>query len=225
MGRVAIVGGTGPEGLGLGLRFALCGEEVRIGSRQASRAAAAVEEARKQLQAVQCEAKISGAENSLAVEGAEVVVLAIPYAGVADLLPQLAPRLAGKLVIEVINPLVRKDGSFRSADVPAGSAGEEIRDLLPEAMVVSAFKNESAEELRSLREPLYGDVVVCGDDAAARARVVDLVGRMRNLRAVDAGAMINARSVEALTALLLNLNKRHRAITSIQILGLGKSHP
>jgi NADPH-dependent F420 reductase len=219
MGRIAIVGGTGPEGLGLGLRFALCGEEVRIGSRQAGRAVAAVDEAQAKLKAVRCEARVSAHENAAAVDGADIVVLAFPYAGVTDLLPQLAPKLAGKLVLDVVNPLVRRNGVFRLADV-GGSAAEEIQRVLPGVSVVSAFKNQSAEELMRVEEPLEGDVLVCSDDARARARVLDLVRRIPNLRAIDAGGLINARSLEALTALLLNLNQRHRAITSIRILGL-----
>lgn len=222
MGRIAIVGGTGPEGLGLGLRFALCGEQVRIGSRQATRAVAALEEARARLRAIDRDAEISAHENAAAVDGAEIVVLAFPYAGVADLLPQLTPRLAGKLVVDVVNPLVRRGGLFTLAQVPAGSAAEEIRNMLPGVSVVSAFKNQSAEELMRIEEPLEGDVLVCSDDASARGHVLDLVRRIPALRAVDAGALVNARSLEAITALLLNLNRRHRAITSIRILGLEK---
>jgi NADPH-dependent F420 reductase len=220
MGRIAIIGGTGPEGLGLGLRFSLSGEDVRVGSREAARARAAAERGNRRLQAVGCDRRLAGDENVRVVDGADIVVLAVPYAGVADLLPHLSPRLDGKLVLDVVNPLERVDGVFRMAPVAAGSAAEEIQARLPRAKVVSAFKSESAEHLNALDEPLAGDALVCSDHADARARVLEVVGRMARVRPVDAGALVNARSLEAITPLLLNLNRHHRAVTSIQILGL-----
>src|SRR5215467_13820780 len=131
MGRIAIIGGTGPEGLGLALRLALCGEEIRIGSRQADRAMAAAVKAQERLRAVGREVKIIGGENGAVVD-ADVVVLAFPHAGVAELLPQLASKLDGKLVIDVVNPLVRRDGLFRLAE-GTPSAAEEIQKLIPGA--------------------------------------------------------------------------------------------
>jgi NADPH-dependent F420 reductase len=220
MGRIAIVGGTGPEGLGLGLRFALCGEEVVIGSRQGQRAADAARRATEQLRAVSCFTPVHGAENEAAIRDADPVVIATPFAGVAELLPGLAPALAGRVVLDVVNPLIRVNKQFTVERVPAGSAGEAIQELLPHSHVVSAFKNESAEELSAIAQPMKGDVVVCSDHAEARARVMALVERIPRYRAVDAGPLVNARSLEAITALLLNINRRHHALTSIQILGL-----
>jgi 8-hydroxy-5-deazaflavin:NADPH oxidoreductase len=220
MGRIAILGGTGPEGLGLGLRFALCGEEVVIGSRQASRAVEAAEGARARLQTVGCTTPISGAENPAAVRGVDAVVIATPFAGASDFLVPLAPALEGMLVLDVVNPLIRAQQQFTFERLPEGSAAETIQRLLPRSIVVSAFKNESAEKLNAIEHPMDGDVVVCGNDPDGRARVMALVERVPRLRAVDGGPLINARSLEAITALLLNINRRHRAVTSIQIVGL-----
>jgi NADPH-dependent F420 reductase len=220
MGRIAILGGTGAEGLGLGLRFALCGEEVVIGSRQAQRAAEAAEQARTRLQEVGCLTPVSGAENQAAVRGVDLVVVATPYAGVSEFLAPLAPALDGMLVLDVVNPLIRERQQFTFERLSEGSAGETIQKLLPGSRVVSAFKNESAEKLDAITHPMDGDVLVCSDDADARTRVMALVERIPRLRAVDAGPLINARGLEAITALLLNINRRHRAITSIQIVGL-----
>jgi hypothetical protein len=221
MGRIAILGGTGPEGRGLGLRFALCGEEVVIGSRQTTRAVESAQRASERLRAMGCSTPVSGAENQAAVRGADLVVIATPFAGVGALLPPLAASLAGMVVLDVVNPLIRVNNQFTVEQVPAGSAAEAIQRLLPHSQVVSGFKNESAEELNDIAHPVEGDVVVCGDHAAARARVMALVERVPRYRAVDAGPLINARALEAVTALLLNLNRRHHAVTSIQILGLG----
>jgi NADPH-dependent F420 reductase len=124
-------------------------------------------------------------------------------------------------VIDVIVPLALRAGFFALAPIPgAASVGELIQQTVPEARVVSAFKNLSAEKLRDLAAPLAGDVVLCGNDDGARAEVARLVGLLPGLHAVDAGGIANARYLEAITALLLNLNRRHRALTSIAILGL-----
>lgn len=220
MGRIAVLGGTGPEGIGLGLRFALAGEEVVVGSRQAARAEETARDMRTRLEAVGCRTAVTGADNAAAIDGADLVVLAFPYSGVADLLPALAPKLAGRIVLDVVNPLVRVNKVFALAPVAQGSAAEAIQAALPESFVVSAFKNESAEELVEIDHAVEGDVIVCGDHAAAKQAVLDLIRRIPNYRPVDAGALLNARFTEGITAMLLNINRRYKAITSIRILGL-----
>lgn len=225
MGRIAIIGGTGPEGLGLGLRFAMCGEEVVFGSRQAQRAVDAAQRATAQLHEAGVTAVVRGAENQAAAQDANMVVIATPFAGVNDLLPALAPVLAGRDVVEVVNPLIRVNKQLAVERVPDGSAAEAIQKLLPQSRVVSAFKNESAELLNAIPKPVEGDVVVCSDHAEARARVLALVERIPNYRGVDGGSLLNARSLESITALLLNINRRYHAVTSIRILGLPSRDP
>jgi len=224
MGRIAILGGTGPEGIGLGLRFALAGEEVVVGSRAADRAAAAATDMRAKLAGVGCKTPVSGADNAAAIDGADIVVVAFPYSGVADLLPGLVSKLAGKIVLDVINPLTREKKVFALSPVAEGSVAEAIQQLLPESFVVAGFKNESAEELVEIGHPAEGDVVVCGDHAEAKATVIALVNRVSNYRAVDAGALLNARFTEGITAMLLNINRRYKAVTSIRVLGLDGEH-
>jgi 8-hydroxy-5-deazaflavin:NADPH oxidoreductase len=225
MGRIAIIGGTGPEGLGLGMRFAMCGEEVVLGSRQAQRAVDAAQRATARLSEAGVTAIVRGAENRAAARGAAMVVIATPFAGVSELLPVLAPVLAGLDVVDVVNPLIRVGKEFRAERVPDGSAAEAMQTLLPRSRIVSAFKNESAELLNAISQPLEGDVVVCSDHADARARVLALVERIPNYRGVDGGPLQNARSLESITALLLNINRRYRAVTSIRILGLPSRDP
>ncbi|MGD9764765.1 MAG: NADPH-dependent F420 reductase [Candidatus Binatia bacterium] len=220
MGRLAIVGGTGPEGIGLGYRFAMAGEEVVIGSRKAERGEETAREMREKLAGIGCKTPVSGTDNATAVDGAELVVLAFPYSGVAELLPALAPKLAGKTILDVVNPLTRVNKIFTSELVPEGSAAEAIQRALPDSPVVAAFKNESAEELVEIHHPVEGDVIVCGDHAGAKATIIDLIKRIPNYRAVDAGALLNARVLEGITAMLLNINRRYKAVTSIRILGL-----
>ena len=214
---LAFIGGTGPQGLGLALRFAAAGAPVVIGSRAAERAAAAAETIRAAVPG----ASVRGHENAEAMARSERLVLTFPFAGLAGFLAQAREALVGKLVIDVIVPLAVRDGFFELTPVGgAASVGELIQQTIPAARVVSAFKNHSAEKLRDLAVPLEGDVLLCGNDAAARAEVAALVGLLPGLRAVDAGGIANARWLEAITALLLNLNRRHKARATIAILGL-----
>ena len=169
-------------------------------------------------------ASVRGYENAEAVARSKRLGLTFPFAGLASFLAAGRAALAGKLVIDVIVPLAVRNGFFELAPVDgAASAGELIQQTVPAARVVSAFKNHSAETLQDLAVPLEGDVVLCGNDAGARAEVAALVGLLPGLRAVDAGGIANARYLEAITALLLNLNRRHKARASIAILGLPKS--
>lgn len=217
MQPLAFLGGTGPEGLGLALRFAAAGAPVVIGSRVAERARATA----KRITEIVAGARATGHENLHALARAERVFLTFPAAALGPFLEGARERLTGKLVIDVIVPLAVRGGFFELSPVSgAASVGELIQAAAPAARVVSAFKNLSAEKLRDLAAPLEGDVVLCGEDGAARAEVAALVALLPGLRAVDAGRMANARYVEAITALLLNLNRRHKARTSIRILGL-----
>jgi len=217
MTPLAFIGGTGPEGRGLALRLAAAGEPVLIGSRTAARAAAAADAIRAALPA----ARIDACENLDALERSDRVVLAVPFHGLAAFLDVARTRLERKLVIDVIVPLALRAGFFELAAVPgAASVGELIQRAAPGARVVSAFKNLSAEKLLDLGSPLEGDIVLCGNDPAARGEVGALVRRLPGLRAVDAGDLRNARYIEAITPLLLNLNRASGARTSIAILGL-----
>ena len=215
--RLAIIGGTGPQGRGLALRFATAGYAVVVGSRERAKAQGVVDA----MQAAHPGLDVRGDDNAAAVADADAVVLALAPEGLAATIDALRERLAGRLVIDVVVPLALRDGLAEHAPpAGAGSAGELAQAMLPHSRVVGAFKTIPASHLLALERPLEGDVFVCGDDAAARADVAALVARVRNLRAVDAGPMRNARAIEGITALLVNLNRAHRAHTSIRVLGL-----
>ncbi len=217
VGTLGFIGGTGPEGLGLALRFAAAGERVLIGSRSAERAAAAAERVRSTVSGALAE----GHTNQEVLAGTDRVALTLPFVALAGFLAESAGALAGKLVIDVMVPLAFAGGVFELAPVPgARSIGELIQQAAPSARVVSAFKNLSAGDLQDLSSPLRGDVVLCGNEPAARAEVAALIALLPGTRAVDAGSLANARHLEAITALLLDLNRRYRARTSIAILGL-----
>jgi NADPH-dependent F420 reductase len=214
---LAFLGGTGPEGRGLALRFALAGEEVIIGSRDASRAAAAAEE----LKELAPGSRIEGTANADAAAAADVVFLAFPYEGQRPTLESIPEAMAGKIVVDVIAPMQFQRGIGASAvEVEAGSAAQEAQELLPDSLVVSAFQNISAEELQEPDTTMEGDVVVCSDHAEPKARVMELVGKIPNLRAVDGGALSNSKYVEQITPMLVNINRIYRIHAGIKIVGV-----
>lgn len=217
-----MIGGTGHEGRGLGLRLALAGERVVVGSRERGRAALAAASLNEVLAGGG--AAIGGASNAEAASQADLACICLPAAALAGVLPGLAPALRGKVVIEVVNPVERGKDGFRLRALPAPSAAEHIAGLLPGARVVSAFKTLAASSLETISMPLAGDCLVCGDDAGAKEIVAEIAGRMPALRAVDAGPLRNARYVEAAMILLLEINRLHRATTSLQVVGLGPPH-
>ena len=244
MTRIAIVGGTGPEGRGLALRLAMAGHEVVIGSRDAGRAAEAASGLMERMPVVPAQAgtsppsesgassdplsqewervrvRVEGAANADAVSGADVVLLAVPFEGLRPTAESLRDALAGRLVVSIVAPVEFVDGQMRAVSVPEGSAGELTRDLLPESRVAAAFQNMSARDLLRAGHALEGDVAVTADDAEARRETMALAEAMPSLRAVDAGPLSNSRYVEELTALLVNLNRIHKAHSTIRFLGL-----
>ena len=213
---LSFLGGTGPEGRGLALRYALAGHEVFIGSRDAARGTEAATELEEKREGI----PVSGGGNDEAARLGEVVFICVPYEAQKSLLPELAEFLAGKVVVNVVAPLSFQKGRAAAVDVAEGSAAEESQALLPESKVVAAFQNLSARKLLAAGKPMEGDVVVCSDHDDAKERVMSLVEVIEDLRAVDGGSLANARYVEQLTALLLNVNRIYKAQSSIRLVGL-----
>ncbi len=202
---IAIVGGTGPTGMGLALRWARAGEDVIIGSRDALRAQEAAE---KICQEAGWE-RARGVENAAAVAETDLVVLTVPLVGHAALLKQLKPAFrAGTILIDTTVPLAATIGgrATRTVTLWEGSAAEQAAELAPEGVqVVAAFQNISAELLRS-QGALDCDVIVCSDHPPARQAASALVEKIPGVRALNGGKLENARIVEQLTALLITLN-------------------
>ena len=216
---IALIGGTGPEGRGLALRFALAGRDVVIGSRNAERGESIAAELRESLAGRDGLGTLSGAANADAVAEAEIVVVTVPYEGHAATLSDLAEALAGKLVVDAVVP-VRFERGPRPVEVAAGSATEEAAALLPDSRVAGAFHNLSAEILLDPDEPVHADVLVTGGDEETKRTVCALAEEIEGVRAVDAGPLRYSRFVEGLTILLIGINMRHRARTHVQVSGL-----
>jgi NADPH-dependent F420 reductase len=215
--KLAFVGGTGPEGLGLAMRMAKAGHEVAIGSRSTERGEEGAEKVRQAVPG----AHASGGENAAAVAAADVVFLTFPYSGQAATLEALATVLEGKVVCNVVAPLEFRQGVGAVAlSVEGNSALQESIEQLPGARVVSAFQNLSAEELQHLEHPIEADVLVCGRDAEAKEIVMGLANEIAGVRGIDAGGPSQSRYVEMLTSLLINLNRKYKTQSAIRIVGV-----
>jgi NADPH-dependent F420 reductase len=214
---IAIIGGTGDEGLGLAMRFAHAGREVVIGSRSAERAHIAAEKVREAVP----EARVEGAENAAAAGRAEVVIISVPYSGQHDTVTALKDLLAGKLVINIVVPMEFGSGGARAVAVEEGSAAEQTKAILgAEGRVVSAFHNLSAHELMELGRPIDCDVLVCGGDADSRRQVMELAELLPGCRGIDAGPLRNSRYIEDITVLLVGINRRYKTQSGIRMVGI-----
>jgi 8-hydroxy-5-deazaflavin:NADPH oxidoreductase len=210
---VAVLGGTGPQGRGLARRFAQAGLTVVIGSRTEEKGAAAASEL-----AEATGGAVTGTDNLRAAEAGDVVLVVVPWDGHAELLAELAPALAGKVVVDCVNPLgFDKQGAYY-LPVPEGSAAQQAAAVLPESRVVAAFHHVSAVVLEDESvEQVDTDVLVLGEDREA----TDLVGRLADIvpgmRGIYAGRLRNAAQVEALTANLISVNRRYKSHAGLRV--------
>jgi 8-hydroxy-5-deazaflavin:NADPH oxidoreductase len=224
---IAIIGGTGPEGSGLALRWAQAGETIVIGSRDAQRAAAAAEKFHEIVYRAAGvparETNITGAENKAACESADIVVLTVPFEGHAEMLKHIKPSLRpGQILVDTTVPLAASVGGrpTRSLGVWQGSAAQQAAELAPEGVsVVAAFHNVSAELLHQ-SGAVDCDVIVCSDDKPAAQRIRELARKIPGVRTVDGGKLENARIVEQITALLIGFNIRAKGHSGLRITGL-----
>ncbi len=218
---IAIIGGTGPAGTGLALRWARAGEIVIIGSRDAARAEQTAEAIHKRVGA---NAQVSGMENSAACAASDLLVLTVPFAGQAELLKQLKPAIrAGSILIDATVPLAASIGgrASRTLGVWQGSAAQQAAELVPKGVsVAAAFHNVSAEKLNGDDRDIDCDVIVSSDDPNATQIAMELAAKISGVRAIDGGKLENARIVEQITALLIGLNIRHKGHGGIRITGL-----
>lgn len=219
--RLAILGGTGKQGKGLALRWANAGYEIIIGSRAAERAQQIAQQISEQLEH---NSIVHGMSNNEAAKACDIAVLSVPYASHATTLKSVKSALEGKILIDVTVPLDPDD--YRKIRFPSGkSAGEEAQELMGDNVrVVSAFQNISFSSLKKLDKPFHTDVLVSGNDADAKQQVIALAEAI-GLRAFDAGPIQNAIAAEALTAALVNINIRFKALSSgFEITGIRRSH-
>ena len=206
---IAVLGGTGDQGMGLAYRWAAQGVTVLIGSRQQARADAAAEEIGH---------GVTGGLNEDVARAADVALIAVPWGGHASLVADLADALAGRIVMDCVNPLgVDKQGAF-ALPVAEGSATQQAQALLPRSVVVGVFHNVSAPLLLDRNLPAVDtDTLVLGDVRAATDEVIALANRIPGIRGLYGGRLRNAGQVEALTANLISVNRRYKAHAGIKV--------
>ncbi len=208
---IGILGGTGEQGRGLARRFALAGNPVIIGSRSASRAVAAA-------QALGADLGIRGTANADAAAAADVAIVAVPWDGHGDLLKSLAPALAGKIVIDCVNPMGFDQRGAYPLPVAEGSAAQQAAAVLPGSLVVGAFHHVSAALLLDPEVASIDlDVLVLGDDRSATDLVQALATRIPGARGLYAGRLRNCGQIEALTANLVSINRRYKAHAGLRV--------
>lgn len=206
---VSVLGGTGDQGRGLARRWALAGHRVVLGSRDAARARSA---------AHGLGSGVTGEQNRAAALAGDVVVVAVPWEGHRSLLEGLAGDLAGKIVVDCVNPLgFDRQGAY-PLPVAEGSAAQQAAQVLPDSRVVAAFHHVSAVLLLDEQvERVDTDVLVLGDDRQATDVVQALAQQIPGMRGVYAGRLRNAQQVEALTANLISVNRRYKAHAGLRV--------
>jgi hypothetical protein len=208
---VTIIGGTGEEGFGLALRLGRAGHHVVIGSRSEEKGAGRAADAREILGA---DADVSGTTNEIAAASSEVVFVTVPFAGQADIYRAIKAHVRPETIVcDATSPLATAVGgrAWQVVRPWHGSAAEQAAAILdPRVRMTGAFHTISADALQALEVPMDSDVLVCGDDAEAKATIGELIGQIPNLRWVDCGALSQARISETLTALLISINRAYK---------------
>ena len=209
---VGIIGGTGPQGSGIGYRFAQAGFQVILGSRNKERAFDVANNLGN---------GISGASNQVCAEKADILVIAIPWESHNEILEELMPALNKKIIINCVNPMgFDKEGAF-SIPTKHGSACQEAQNILKESWVVSAFNHVSADLLLDMNlVEIEMDVLVVGDHKDSTNLVQNLINELPGMRGIYAGKMRNAGQIEAFTANLISVNRRYKTHSGIRIVGI-----
>ncbi len=217
--KVGLIGGTGEEGRGLALRWAMAGARVAIGSRTIERARTTADE----LNQLVPHNPVSYGENSRVIAESEFVLLTVPFAHAAATLESHKQDFrAGAILIDITVPVSFEQGRVRYVELAEGSASEHLRARLrDEIPLVAAFKTEPAHLLADAKALLDCDVLVASDDKEAKARVMEAVKSIEGLRPVDAGTLYSARTLERMTVLAIGINRRYKIKTACyRVMGL-----
>jgi NADPH-dependent F420 reductase len=211
---VGVLGGTGPAGRGVALRLASAGFDVILGSRDETRA-----EMTASTLLPRGDGVVRGGTNEVAAD-CEIVIVATPWDSAVATVKALRDSLRGKVVISMVNALVREGKELVPLYPPRGSMAAQLAFALPESIVVGAFHHLPASEMEDLDSGLDADVVIFSDSAAGRTLVVEMVNAMPGLRAIEAGSMSLASAVEAFTAVCISINIRHKTHSYVKLAGL-----
>ena len=213
---IGFLGGTGPEGRGLALRFALVGEQVLIGSRQKPNAICAAKAVSEIVPGI----SVDGGSNEDVIHNSELIFVTVPYLAQKQLLKDFVDHLEGKVVVDTVVPISFNEGVAVSVPVLEGSAALEARAVLHKSILVAAFQTISAHDLLKPDRKINSDVIVCSDNDSAKQDVMKLAEKIAGIRSIDGGRLANSQLVENLTILLLNINKLYKVRSSVKIVGI-----
>jgi 8-hydroxy-5-deazaflavin:NADPH oxidoreductase len=216
---VGVLGGAGPQGLGLAVRLAAAGRRILMGSWDVDTCASIASQVagRATADTGRSDVSVTGGSNADVAGAADLVIVAVPFSGHAATLADLAAPLAGKVVVDCVVPMAFDELGADAVDVPEGSVAQQAAALLPDSSVVAAFHHLSAVVLEDLSRDHEGDVMVIGDDRRATDTVQALADRLPGMRGIYAGRLRNARQVEALTVNLVSVNRRNKVHAGVRI--------
>jgi 8-hydroxy-5-deazaflavin:NADPH oxidoreductase len=215
--RIGILGGTGPAGSALAARLASVGFDTVVGSRSKYRAMETVDQLLERWPDRRL--KIGAGDNAIAA-AADLVVIATPWDGATQTAVSVGDNLRGKVVICMANALTRIGREFQPLVPPRGSVAASVQAAVPHCMVAAAFHHVPAKELGDLDDPIESDVLVCSDHPEAAQTTADIVGKIPNMRPLDAGELSLATPIESFTAVLLQLNVRYKTRVAIKFTGI-----
>lgn len=220
--KIAIIGGTGGQGLGIAIRFVQAGEDVIIGSRTIEKAQAAVDKVKGLLDGA---GNLKAAENADAAEEAEILVLTVPLAAQKSTLLSIKEGAKGKTLLDATGPLESAIGGspINYLDLWDGAAAERSAKILKSTNVICAFNNISSAALMNFTEPIDCDCLIAGDDTESKAVATELIEKIPGVKVVDCGPLVRSKIIEKITPLLIGLNIRNKTqLGGIRITGLDK---
>jgi 8-hydroxy-5-deazaflavin:NADPH oxidoreductase len=220
--RIGILGGTGPAGKALAARLASVGFDVLLGSRSRYRAMEVVD---KLLEQWPDRRLTIVAGDNAAAAGTDVVVIATPWDGATQTAVSVEDKLRGKVVVSMANALTKLGKEFQPLVPPRGSVAASVQAAVPHCMVAAAFHHVPARELGDLRQPIESDVLICSDHASAVDVTSEIVGKVPNMRPLNAGELAMATPIESFTAVLLQLNMHYKTRVALKLAGIPEASP
>jgi 8-hydroxy-5-deazaflavin:NADPH oxidoreductase len=213
-----MLGGTGPAGAALAARLASVGYEVAIGSRSKYKALEVVDGLKEKWPTFELDLRAT--TNVDAANWADLIIIATPWDSTATMALSVARDLDGKVVISMANALAKVGNEFEPLVPPRGSVAASVQALVPQARVAAAFHHLPARELGDLNNPVESDVLICSDHKSATTAVAEITAKIPGCRPLDSGSLANATTIEAFTAVLLQLNVRYKTRSALRLTGI-----
>jgi 8-hydroxy-5-deazaflavin:NADPH oxidoreductase len=216
--KIAMLGGTGPAGMALSARLAAVGYDVAVGSRSKYRALEVIDSLQAKWPSFALQ--LSAHTNEEAAALGDVVIIATPWDSTTTMAMSVSAHLDGKVVVSMANALAKVGSEFEPLVPPRGSVAASVQAMVPKARVAAAFHHLPARELADIEHPIESDVLICSDHQSATDLVSEITARIPGCRPLDSGSLANATTIEAFTAVLLQLNMRYKTRSALRLTGI-----